>query len=92
MKTASQSRDSLIESIPLSLSAIREAKNAAQDAEESRKQDAETYFKCPRCYSHHSVCGNFDNLCDSCVKTILNHFPDHASVPLIKKSLMKWKS
>lgn len=88
--TTNQARDSLLESMPLNTEGIREIRNLAQHAEDERKADPETYFKCPRCYGHHSVRGNFDNLCDGCVKTVLENFPEHASVPHIKEALGKW--
>lgn len=88
--TASQARDSALEHLPLTTEAVREIKNLAQEANEARKLDPETYAKCPRCYGHHSIHGNFDNLCDSCQQTILEHFPSHASVPHIKSALARW--
>ena len=88
--TTNQARDALLEVIPLNTAMVRELKNHALEATEKRKQDAETYFHCPRCYGEHSVRGNFDNLCDGCVKTILEHFPEHESVPLITAALAWW--
>jgi hypothetical protein len=88
--TTNQARDSLIEAIPLTTESVRAVKNLAQHADEDRKSDPETYVKCPRCYGQHSIHGNFDNLCDRCQQTILQHFPDHPSVPHIKAALAKW--
>jgi len=45
--------------------------------------------KCPRCYHHHAVIWNFDNLCDRCQSIILENFPTHESVPFIKEALRK---
>ncbi len=44
--------------------------------------------KCPRCKKT-TAAGrfNFDGLCDRCQELILEHFPDHESVPFIKASL-----
>ena len=84
--TTNQSRDRLIESFPMMVNDLR---ILALDCESDRKKDLETYSKCPRCYGHHSVRGNFDNLCDGCVKTILEHFPEHESVAGIKKCLSR---
>ena len=88
--TTNQARDSLLEAVPLTTDLVCNIKNLAQAANEARKLDSETYSKCPRCYCHHSIRGNFDNLCDQCQKTILNHFPDHESVPHIKAANAKW--
>jgi hypothetical protein len=90
--TTNEARDRLIEETPLNTETIRAIKKWAQHAEDERKADPETYAKCPRCYGHHSVRGNFDNLCDGCVKTILEHFPDHESVPHIRAALAKWSN
>ena len=87
--TTNQARDNLLEAIPLTTEIVRELKNLAQQANEARTLDADTYSKCPRCYCHHSIHGNFDNLCDQCQKTILQHFPDHESVPRIIAALAK---
>lgn len=88
--TTNQARDSLLESAPLTTETVREIRNFAQEANDERKLDTETYFKCPRCFGQHSIHGNFDNLCDPCVKTILEYFPNHPSVPHIRAALAKW--
>ena len=89
--TPNQSRDMLLDATPPAASFVREIRNAAQMDAEARKADAETFAKCPRCYGLHSVRGNFDNLCDTCQETILEHFPDHASVPFIRAALLsRW--
>lgn len=90
--TTNQARDNLLEALPLTTDIASEIKNLAHEANEERKQDAETYSRCPRCYGYHSIHGNFDNLCDQCQQTILEHFPDHASVPHIKAALAKWSN
>lgn len=59
--------------------------------------------KCPRCWRWHGVLENFghepgcalpegrnpdrEKLCDRCQKIILEHFPDHPSVPHIKAAV-----
>lgn len=58
--------------------------------------------KCPRCWHWHGVVENFghlpeeialnpnlskEKLCDKCQLTILNDFPNHASVPHIREAL-----
>lgn len=88
--TPSQARDSLLESRPLTTGDVRDIANLARASEEERRSDPETYAKCPRCYGHHSAHGNFDNLCDNCQATILKHFPDHESAPLIRAAMRKW--
>jgi hypothetical protein len=85
--TTQQARDSLIDGVPLSTEGVRQIKTLAQAANEVRALDRETYLKCPRCYGLHSIHGNFDNLCDRCQQTILEHFPDHPSVPHIRAAL-----
>lgn len=90
--TTNQARDNLLEAIPLTTEIVRGIKNLAQDSNEDRKLDPETYSKCPRCYGYHSVHGNFDNLCDQCQQTILQHFPNHESVPHIRSALRKWSA
>ena len=90
--TPNQARDNLAEALePMNTETIRAIKKAAQDCEQERKADLETYLKCPRCYGQHSVHGNFDDLCDPCIKTILEYFPNHASVPHIKAALAQWQ-
>src|ERR1041385_6168740 len=64
MMTTNQARDILLESVPLTTELAKEIKNLAQKSNDDRKLDEETYFRCPRCYCHHSIHGNFDNLCD----------------------------
>jgi len=39
--------------------------------------------KCPRCW-HFSFDKNFDNLCGDCCLILINNFPDHPSVEMIK--------
>ena len=87
--TTNQARDSLLEAATLTTELVREIKSLAHSANEDRKLDAETYAHCPRCYGHHSVRGNFDNLCDGCQTTILQYFPDHESVPHIRAALKR---
>jgi len=82
--TTNQARDNLLEGVRLETNVVRAIKNMAQEANEARKLDSDTYSKCPRCYTYHSVRGNFDNLCDACAETIVKNFPDHASVPSIR--------
>lgn len=88
--TPKQTLDNLLESSPKALQVVSELKSLMHSCEEQRRLDPETYVKCPRCYGHHSVRGNFDNLCDSCQWTLLSCFPEHDSVPHIKKALEKW--
>ena len=90
--TTNQARDTLLDSLKdgASTDLVQELKNFAQQVKEERKQDTETYSKCPRCYDYHSIHGNFDNLCDRCQSIILTHFPEHESVPYIKEALKKW--
>jgi len=88
--TTTQARDSMIDSLELSTNEIRRIKNISKEADEARAQDSETYSKCPRCFCHHSIHGNFDNLCDGCQRTILEHFPNHPSVKHIIEALNKW--
>ena len=60
--------------------------------------------KCPRCWHYHYVTDNFghlpeeilanpsladEHLCDNCQSTILKDFPNHSSVPHIKKHLQE---
>ena len=87
--TTNQARDGLLEAVPLTTDIVQEIKHVAQEANDRRKADPD-YVKCPRCYGYHSVHGNFDNLCDNCQRTILEYFPNHASVPHIKAALAKW--
>ena len=88
--TPNQARDGLLEAMPLTMEVVTTIKKWGQECTDERKSDPETYSKCPRCYGLHSIRGNFDNLCDGCVKTILEHFPNHESVPHIKAALAKW--
>lgn len=44
------------------------------------------YPKCPRCYRYTPSDLNHDGLCDRCCKVIVDCFPDHWSVPLIKEA------
>lgn len=44
------------------------------------------YFRCNRCYRKHFIVNNFDLLCDGCVNTLRNDFPD--SEPT--KKLLEW--
>jgi hypothetical protein len=78
--TANQARDKMLES-DFDAALVQ----LARECEADRRKDSETYLKCPRCYGHHSVHGNFDNLCDGCISTILTHFPNHACVPRIRE-------
>lgn len=45
-----------------------------------------SYAKCPRCkiFTKEGL-SNFDGLCNKCVDVLLNEYPDHESVPLIKE-------
>lgn len=88
--TTNQARDSLLESVQLTTEAVRSIKNLAKAGNDARKLDEETYHECPRCKQHHSIRGNFDDLCDSCQQTILEHFPNHESVPHIQAALSRW--
>lgn len=40
-------------------------------------------FKCPRCYHVHHAELNYDKLCDRCVWTMINNFPNHQATPHI---------
>lgn len=44
------------------------------------------YFKCNRCYRKHFIVNNFDLLCDGCVNTLINDFPDSEPTKL----LLEW--
>ena len=44
------------------------------------------YFRCNRCYRKHFIVNNFDLLCDGCVNTLKNDFPN--SEPT--KMLLNW--
>ena len=48
------------------------------------------YVKCPRCwhYTHEGI-SNYDSLCDRCCRGLLNHWPDHESVPHIRENWQK---
>jgi len=90
--TTNQARDSILDTaVELTTESVREIKNTAQAADDARRLDTNTYARCPRCYCHHSVRGNFDNLCDNCQQTILIHFPEHESVPFIREALKQWQ-
>jgi len=44
------------------------------------------YIKCPRCWHYtHEGRHNHDGLCDRCCRVLLDHWPDHESVPHIKQ-------
>jgi hypothetical protein len=44
------------------------------------------YTKCPRCWHYtHEGLHNHDGLCDRCCRVLLDHWPDHESVPHIKQ-------
>ena len=44
------------------------------------------YIKCPRCWHYtHEGLSNFDNLCDRCCNVLISAWPDHESVPHIKR-------
>jgi len=88
--TPNQARDALFETVPLTTEVVLNIKKMGQQCNDYRKDDPETYKKCPRCYGFHSVRSNLDDLCDSCIKTILQHFPHDESVPHIKAALSKW--
>lgn len=88
--TPAQARDALLSRRNLTTDEVVMIKKLYGRCVDERKADPETYTKCPRCYGLHSVRGNFDDLCDGCVKTILEHFPNHASVPHIKAAFAKW--
>lgn len=90
--TPNQLRDQIADSLPeISDGDVDALRKLAMEMTDERKADPETYLRCPRCYGYHSIHGNFDNLCDSCQKTILTNFPDHPSVPFIKEALDKWR-
>lgn len=59
--------------------------------EDRRNDDTGTYLECPRCKGYHSIHGQFDNLCPACCETLVQHFPDHESVPHIMEANAKWK-
>lgn len=74
----------------------------ALQVEEVRRSQPDRFARCPRCYGHHPQLANFGHLpeeiaaepklagealCDSCQETILQFFPNHASVPHIKAAL-----
>jgi hypothetical protein len=67
-----------------------DAKRACRSCEAERIRDG--YNKCGRCKRYHSVQGNYDNMCDDCVATVLTHFPNEPYVPEIKAALNKWKN
>ena len=88
--TTNETRDTILDTVPLDADGIKQVKKWALDEDDRRKDDA-AFVKCPRCYGRHSVHGNYDDLCDRCQRTILMHFPNHASVPHIKAALEKWR-
>lgn len=49
--------------------------------------DDPNYAKCPRCWHYtHSGISNYNSLCDRCCRVLLDHWPDHESVPHIKEN------
>ncbi len=46
-----------------------------------------SHVKCARCFRYHLANLNYDCLCNRCINIILNHFPQHASVPFILNNL-----
>lgn len=90
MSTQNQVRDDMLASASsLSTDDVSKMHKWAIDEAERRKNDPD-YHKCPRCYGYHMTRGNFDNLCDRCIEVILEHFPNHASVPFIMEAINKW--
>ena len=85
--TTNQYRDQLLDVAPPETEVVRKIKNIAQEANDVRRLDGETYKKCPRCYGYHSIRNNFDNLCDPCQQTILEHFQDHESATHIRSAI-----
>jgi hypothetical protein len=49
-------------------------------------RDDPNYKQCPRCRHYHTVLLNFDYLCDRCCHSIIEGWPEHASVPFIQAS------
>lgn len=47
---------------------------------------------CPRCWRWCGVAENYGHLCDVCQKIILEDYPNHESVPLIKAALDKQRA
>lgn len=90
--TTAQTRDALIELLPVTAETVREVRNLALQIEGYKQQDPETYAECPRCHSHHSIHGNYDNLCDRCQSVLVEHFPNHPSVPHIKRAMARWSN
>lgn len=75
----------------------------ALEVESVRRNARGRFARCPRCFGHHPQLGNFGHLpeeiaaepklagealCDQCQETILEFFPDHASVPHIKAAMV----
>jgi len=81
----------LLELFRLDTSTVQDIKTTALQAHEERRADLETYRECPRCKGHHSVRGNFDDLCDGCCRTLIDSFPFHPAVPEIQRCLMRWR-
>lgn len=89
--TINQARDRILDSFEqLTTAQVQQIRKLALASREERRNDPETFLKCPRCFEFHTIHGNFDNLCDPCQQTILEHFPNHPSVPFIKEALKKW--
>lgn len=96
--TPNQIRDALIE-----ISGdVRLVRSKALEVDSVRRSQPDRFARCPRCFGQHPQLTNFGHLpeeiaaepkldgealCDSCQDTILEFFPNHASVPHIKAAL-----
>ena len=48
------------------------------------------YVKCPRCWHYtHSGLSNYDCLCDSCCRVMIDAWPNHAATPHIIENWRK---
>ena len=53
-------------------------------------RDDPNYVRCPRCWHYtHEGLSNYENLCDRCCRVLIDAWPDHPSVPHIKKQWEK---
>lgn len=82
--TPNQARDRILDNDTLTTSIVVKVLALQRLCDSARRSDLETYVRCPRCYGYHSVYGNFDNLCDSCVTTLLTQYPEHEASRAIR--------